>query len=208
MLLLLLLCRAFQIFLCRLAEYFKPSSFMILNVPESPHPIIHQDVYTPSTTFGIAAPFPMPFPWNSALLTSARKTTGNATDSVEYRWREPSVWDSSVEGFDRARRFSAGLNMCTLLSLRRNNTRYLARDKCLSRRIPESTGAAAKLRISPEAGVSPHKDSTDCPFFLAPCLSDAWWVALCHIFYSRRECCHGMTPEDPYGSLWLMYFIE
>lgn len=116
---------------------------MILNMPEPPHPIIHQDVYTPSSTSRIAAPYPIPFSWSSALLTSARKTTGNATDSVEYRWREPSVWDSrvpSVEGFDRARRFSAGLNMCTLLSLRRNNTRYLARDKCLSRRIPESAG--------------------------------------------------------------------
>lgn len=43
---------------------------------------------------------------------------------------------------------STRLNMCTLLSLRRNNTRYLARDKCLNRKIPESAGAAAKLRIS------------------------------------------------------------
>ena len=106
------------------------------------------------------------------LSTSACKTTRNP------RWirsREPfRILVCLRRSFDRVRWFSAELNMCTLLSLRWNNTRYLARDKCLSRRILESTEAVAELRIFPEAGVSPHKGSKGCPFFPPPCLSEAW----------------------------------
>lgn len=169
---------------------------MILNVPESPHPTIHQDVYIPPSTAVSRHPF-------QSLFPEERRSRRQPARQLETRWIQ-----SSIVGENRLGSLGVfgevsivrtdSLNMCTLLSLKRNNTRYLAREKCLSRRIPELAGAAAKLRISPEVGVSPHKGSTNCLFFLPPCLSSARWIALCHFFYSRRECCRGMTPENLY----------
>jgi len=140
-------------------------SFIMPKFPYS----IYQDVYTPPSVPCITAPF---LREELVLSTSACKTTGNP------RWirsREPfRILVCLRRSFDRVRWFSAKFNMCTLLSLRWNNTRYLARDKCLSRRILESAEAVAELRIFPEAGVSPHKGSKGCPFFPPPCLSEAW----------------------------------
>lgn len=129
-----------------------------------------------------------------AFPMSVCKTTGNAVDSVGYRWKKTIRLGFSAESRAGG---STRLNMCTLLSLRRNNTRYLARDKCLNRKIPESVGAAAKLGISLAASVSPHKGLPGCPFFPPACLSGARRVALCHSFYGCRKR-HRMTLGSLY----------
>ncbi|CAL1673375.1 unnamed protein product [Lasius platythorax] len=161
-------------------------------VPKSPCRTIHQDVYAPpSTLVSFATPFPDFFlPKSSVLHVSSQDNWERGKFgrvSLERTIRlGSSVFSGRVSMWGRAGG-STRLNMCTLLSLRRNNTRYLARDKCLNRKIPESTGAAAKLRISLAAGVSPHKGLPGCPFFPPAWLSGARRVALCHSFYGRRE---------------------
>lgn len=163
-------------------------------VPKSPYRTIHQDVYAPPSTRI----------FRNTLLDLLSPNSSVPNVSPQDNWKRGRFGRISLEktirlGSSAESRAgdSTRLNMCTLLSLRRNNTRYLARDKCLNRKIPESVGAAAKLGISLAASVSPHKGLPGCPFFPPACLSGARRVALCHSFYGCRER-HRMTLGSLY----------
>lgn len=118
-------------------------------MPKFPYSTIHQDVYTPPSTLLSPVSFAVFFLGSLpaqrerekvVFYVSSQDNWKRAADSVGYRRRNHSLWgpppaSGSRWGHICARGASAGLNMCTLLSFRRNNTHYLARDKCLNRRI-------------------------------------------------------------------------
>lgn len=158
---------------------------------DSLYSTIHQDAYIP--------------PNFSSLPKSDHHHIGSQDNwKCEFRHRRGSHLLGSLgffDYFDRilAERRREQLNMCTLLSLNRNNTRYLARDKCLESKDLLEPEEVAKPRIFSASGVSLHRDvpSTVLPLpasfsarFMTGCpLSSLLWP---------RWMCRVMTTVSSY----------